>query len=160
MQEVISVLELARCCLLPLKCFFLFSDDDLVAYDMSHDKPVTKVKTPVYIRDCMEGKGICSSCLRHHYHCLCCFWGNISCIVHSQFSLVLSTIKICVLRGGWVCMCVCFGKRIYYFKPSPIAFHFHGLIMWSTASLTTCWDSVLYNPPYNYSVKDKISMQL
>nr|KAG5714687.1 hypothetical protein BaRGS_000175 [Batillaria attramentaria] len=30
-------------------------DDDLVPYDMSNDKKVSKVKAPKYIRDCMEG---------------------------------------------------------------------------------------------------------
>ncbi|KAK7507597.1 hypothetical protein BaRGS_00001532 [Batillaria attramentaria] len=33
----------------------LDSDDDLVPYDMSNDKKVSKVKAPKYIRDCMEG---------------------------------------------------------------------------------------------------------
>ncbi|KAJ8037139.1 Telomere length regulation protein TEL2-like [Holothuria leucospilota] len=33
----------------------LDSDDDLEPYDMSGDTKVTKVKEPVYIRDCMEG---------------------------------------------------------------------------------------------------------
>ncbi|XP_074649235.1 telomere length regulation protein TEL2 homolog isoform X2 [Tubulanus polymorphus] len=33
----------------------LDSDDDLQPYDMSHDVPVSKVKKPYYIRDCMEG---------------------------------------------------------------------------------------------------------
>ncbi|KAK3091564.1 hypothetical protein FSP39_020836 [Pinctada imbricata] len=33
----------------------LDSDDDLVPYDMSCDKKVSKVKTPKYLRECMEG---------------------------------------------------------------------------------------------------------
>ncbi|XP_061169195.1 telomere length regulation protein TEL2 homolog [Saccostrea echinata] len=33
----------------------LDSDDDLVPYDMSNDKKLTKTKQPKYIRDCMEG---------------------------------------------------------------------------------------------------------
>ncbi|PIK35251.1 putative telomere length regulation protein TEL2-like isoform X1 [Apostichopus japonicus] len=33
----------------------LDSDDDLEPYDMSGDTKVTKVKEPVYVRDCMEG---------------------------------------------------------------------------------------------------------
>lgn len=33
-----------------------YSDDDLEPYDMSGDTKVTKVKEPVYVRDCMEGK--------------------------------------------------------------------------------------------------------
>ncbi|XP_041363315.1 telomere length regulation protein TEL2 homolog isoform X2 [Gigantopelta aegis] len=37
----------------------LDSDDDMEPFDMSHDLPVTKSKTPKYIRDCMEGL-ICS----------------------------------------------------------------------------------------------------
>lgn len=32
----------------------LDSDDELPAYDMSHDTPLTKAKAPVYIRDCIE----------------------------------------------------------------------------------------------------------
>ena len=39
-------------------CFcFIPSDDDLVPYDMSFDKKMSKVKAPKYIRDCMEGRG-------------------------------------------------------------------------------------------------------
>ncbi|XP_072029734.1 telomere length regulation protein TEL2 homolog isoform X2 [Amphiura filiformis] len=33
----------------------LDSDDDLEPYDMTYDPKVTQVKTPMYIRDCMEG---------------------------------------------------------------------------------------------------------
>ncbi|XP_042294733.1 telomere length regulation protein TEL2 homolog isoform X2 [Sceloporus undulatus] len=32
----------------------LDSDDDLVPYDMSHDKELKKIKAPTYIRDCIE----------------------------------------------------------------------------------------------------------
>lgn len=35
--------------------FISFSDDDLLPYDMSEDKEL-KVKAPVYIRDCIEGR--------------------------------------------------------------------------------------------------------
>lgn len=34
---------------------FLYSDDDLIPYDMSEDKELKKTKAPVYIRDCIEG---------------------------------------------------------------------------------------------------------
>lgn len=32
-----------------------YSDDDLQAFDMSHDVVRTKVKVPKYVRDCMDG---------------------------------------------------------------------------------------------------------
>jgi len=40
---------------LRLLCCLLSSDDDLEPYDMSADQPNSKVATPAYIRDCMEG---------------------------------------------------------------------------------------------------------
>ena len=55
--------------------FFFSSDDELEPYDMSHDTKVTKVKVPVYVRDCMDGKNTTfqddktqlSSQFRHNY---------------------------------------------------------------------------------------------
>ena len=35
-----------------------FSDDDLEPYDLSNDVKVSKVKKPVYLRDCMKGETI------------------------------------------------------------------------------------------------------
>lgn len=35
--------------------YFLYSDDDLIPYDMSEDREL-KTKAPVYIRDCIEGR--------------------------------------------------------------------------------------------------------
>ena len=34
---------------------FAFSDDDLVAYDMSSDPKVSSVKTPRHLRTCLQG---------------------------------------------------------------------------------------------------------
>ena len=34
---------------------FTCSDDDLEPYDMSQDVQTSQVKTPMYIRDCIEG---------------------------------------------------------------------------------------------------------
>lgn len=35
--------------------YFVYSDDDLIPYDMSEDKELKKTKAPMYIRDCIEG---------------------------------------------------------------------------------------------------------
>uniref|UniRef100_A0A803YK07 Telomere length regulation protein TEL2 homolog n=1 Tax=Meleagris gallopavo TaxID=9103 RepID=A0A803YK07_MELGA len=34
--------------------YFVYSDDDLIPYDMSEDKELKKTKAPMYIRDCIE----------------------------------------------------------------------------------------------------------
>lgn len=39
--------------------YFFYSDDDLIPYDMSEDKEL-KIKAPVYIRDCIEGRRFCA----------------------------------------------------------------------------------------------------
>lgn len=37
-------------------CFIPYSDDDLEPYDLTNDTKASKVKVPLYVRDCMEGK--------------------------------------------------------------------------------------------------------
>lgn len=55
--------------------YFFYSDDDLIPYDMSEDKEL-KIKAPVYIRDCIEGRRFWAESLSVSYW----FWENGLCV--------------------------------------------------------------------------------
>ena len=103
-------------------CFcFIPSDDDLVPYDMSFDKKMSKVKAPKYIRDCMEGGGVTVFCLLVFF-CSSCITVLDFSVIYMSYHLFLFmdykvvpdcsqtlALYVCVHVHVCVCVCVCEG---------------------------------------------------